>query len=143
MVFKKCCCCLDLRIGCLIIGVLQILGGLGNFKPPLEWYTIITAIVNIVAGACLLFGAIKYNPIGTLINLITTAIAVIFVFIVAIMAFVVAGALGSHSDEFLVYIIAGAVYLVAVAIEIYLWLCIFSFYKELKSGAIIAPGTGV
>ena len=34
-------------------------------------------------------------------------------------------------------------FLVVVAVQIYLWLCIFSFYMKLKCGDIAAPGTAV
>ena len=123
MVFNKCCGCNDLRTGCIIISILQILEGWGIFC-SLEWFTIITGIITTVAGACLLFGAIKNNRIGVLINLILTPISMLLVFIVAILFFVV-GSLG--------LVILGTIYLVTVVIEIYLWLCILSFYKKLKS----------
>merc|ERR1712018_55064 len=139
MVFNNCCCCIELRTGCIIIGVLQILGGLGNFKPPLEWFTILLAIVSIISGCCLLFGSIKYNPIGILINLIFTAITSLFCLIVAIMIFYAVATYHTSREEFIGYMIAGGVYLVALAINVYLWLCVFSFYKKLKSGDITSP----
>ena len=123
MVVNKCCCCAGLRTGCIIISVLQILEGWGIFC-SLEWFTIITGIITTVAGAFLLFGAIKYNRIGVLINLILTPISMLLVFIVAIL-FVVEASLG--------LVILGTIYLLTVVIEIYLWLCILSFYKKLKS----------
>ena len=143
MVFNKCCCCVDLRSGCIIIGILQILGGLGNFR-FLDWITIITGIVNIGSGACLLFGTIKYNQVGILINLICTVIATVLGFVVAILFFIGASAsINEDSDDFLFGIIVGVIFLVVVAVQIYLWLCIFSFYMKLKCGDIAAPGTAV
>ena len=143
MVFNKCCCCVDLRSGCIIIGILQIFGGLGNFR-FLDWITIITGIVNIASGACLLFGSIKYNQIGILINLICTAVATVLGFVVAILFFIGASAsINEESDDFLIDIIVGGIFLAAVVVEIYLWLCIFSFYLKLKSRSIATPGTGV
>lgn len=141
--YKKCCCCVDLRTGCIIIGALQIIGGLGGISTLfmyLDWLTIVTGIVNIASGACLLFGAIKYDKIITIINLICTAIAIVLGFLMAVLFFN-GSTTGRYSDEAGFAMIAIVAIIAEVAIEIYFWLCIFSFYIKLKSGAIVAPDT--
>ena len=143
MVFNKCCCCIDLRTGCIIIGILQIIGGPGNLSQSVNWASIIGAIASVIAGACLLFGSIKYNPIGVLINLVSTAISSLFLLILAILVFVLLG----YSDAALRQVglnkttvaALGVAYLLVFAFNIYIWLCVWSFYKKLKSGDITSP----
>ena len=56
---KKCCCCVDLRTGAIVMAILEIIGGLGMFGNPGGWPNYLNAVITIGAGACLLFGAIK------------------------------------------------------------------------------------
>jgi len=156
MVFKKCCCCIDLRVGAIIIGILQILGAIGQFWNGI--IGIIGAIAMLVAGICLLVGALKYNQVPTLINLIFAMIVIVLdivmgiLFLVAGAAFLAADAntvavtVGSHEDPDLVKTVAvatsfamGIACFIGSLIHLYLWVCVLSFWKELKSGKITSP----
>jgi len=134
MIFGKCCCCIDLRAGAIVIAVLNILAGLGNFKNINEWESIVAGIVGILAGACLLFGAIKYNQIGVIVHLVFSMIAIVMYVILGIIILVLA------LQHAVYYILAFmAAYFIAAMIQLYFWLCIYSFLQGLKSNEIVSP----
>lgn len=135
---SKCCCCVELRTGAIVIAVLQILGALGNLSNGLSWETLIYAVIGVACGACLLFGAIKNNAVGTLINLILTAIGIVWTIIIAAIFFY-GSAVAYHSDQATAWAIAGVVSLICAGLNIYFWICVFSFHKEIKSGRISSP----
>ena len=142
MLLKKCCCCVDLRTGAIIIAILGILGALGNMGEGFSWVAIISTIVGLVAHGCLLFGAIKYHRVATLINLIISMLGIILMFIIAIIALVSIFRLPSgcsenlncHAVETGLAVTVG-MYIPGGILAIYLWMCVYSFYQELKMGA--------
>ncbi len=148
MGLNKCCCCVDLRTGVMIIAVLDIIGGFALLgKPPIDWDTIITCITVVIAGACLLFGAIKYNWTATLVNLVFSAIGIVFWIIIVVMLFVAVGVqsskqmAGHQKNAFwTASIITGVLLIAVVFVKIYFWVCVYSFYRNLKSGNISAAG---
>ena len=143
MALNKCCCCVDLRTGAMIIAVLEIIGGFALLgKSPIAWDTIVTCITFVISGACLLFGAIKYNWTATLVNMVFSAVGITLWIIVAVMFFVAAG-VGSgqvSSQQKNAYwtasIITGVILIAVVFVKIYFWVCVYSFYRNLKSGNI-------
>ena len=143
MVLDKCCCCVELRVGTIVIAILQIIGGLGNLGAGQGWNNIIGMIMGVAAGACLLYGAIAYNPTATLVNLIFSMIGIVFCVIIAIIAFASIAAIPKHNPNAGastgVAIGAGVSFLIVAAVEVYFWICVYSFYKALKSGSIISP----
>ena len=141
----KCCCCIDLRVGAIVIAILEIIGGLCNFgnMQGNVWGSVICAIASILAGLCLLFGAIKYNQVAVIVNLVFSMIAIVFYAIVAIMVFIAAGLYGSQRgaqpEAVGAVIVAGVVIVIAILLMIYFWICVFSFLKGLKAGDIASP----
>ena len=133
MVFNQCCCCVDLRTGAIVIAVLDILNGFGNFSQGATG--IVSGIALLVAGALPLYGAIKYHQMAVLVYLILEVIGIILLLIMAILVFV-AGA--QYGDIGAVAIIGVVIFIVA-ALHFYFWLCVYSFYKGLKSGSITSP----
>ena len=145
MALDKCCGCVDLRTGAIVIAILQILGAFGQIGESRDWNNIIGMLLGIGAGACLLFGAIQYNPTATLINLIFTIIGIVILIIGGILVLTVASvavSTATESREEVDGAIAGAVVVVAVlfigfaALEIYFCVCVYSFYIGLKNGSI-------
>ena len=100
MVFTKCCCCVDLRSGAIVIAIFEILLGLTHFRNIEDniWASVIGAIVDSTAGACLLFGAIKYNQTTTIVYLVFFMIGIILYVIFAIMLLVFDGAAAIDDD---------------------------------------------
>ena len=85
-VLTKCCCCVDLRIGAMVMAILQVLGVLGSFGSRgiggLAMF--VSGGLALVAGLCLLYGAIKYEPTATLVYLVWQMLSIIMVTIAAI-----------------------------------------------------------
>ena len=134
---SKCCCCVDLRTGALVMAVLQLIGGAGMFANGGTWPDILNAVVGIGAGACLLFGAIKYHQMATLVYLVFQMIAIVLIGVALLVVIIVPVASWGVAIEFL--IAPMIIYIIFASFHIYFWVCIFSFYKGLKTGEIKSP----
>ena len=142
MGLNNCCCCIDLRVGAIIIAVLQILEGLGSFAqysdgfdPKTGWIAIVICILCLAPGVCLLYGAITYNACATLANLIITAISILmFMFggIAVCVLFALAANTGDSGIATNFFMIVGIFLIVTSVIDIYFWICVYSFYAEIK-----------
>ena len=145
MVLNKCCFCIDLRNGAIVIATLHMVAALGQLGTTgISWITIVDVILGLIAGAVLLFGAIKYNMVAIIIHLVLALIEIVFLLATAIMIFVsVATWLNLNGGELhwlhtLSLVIGGLISLWAI-IEIYFLVCVCSFYQQLKSGMITSP----
>ena len=79
MALNKCCCCVNLRTGAIVIAILGILGSFGQLHDKEHIYIgIISVVVGVLANLFLLHGAIKYNKTTTLVYLILEAIFIIW-----------------------------------------------------------------
>ena len=154
---SKCCCCVDLRTGAIVMAILEIIGGFGLIGKSTEWPDILNVVVAIGAGVCLLFGAIKYHQMATLVYLVLQMIEIVLIG-VAMLVGIIAGtavtvAVSDHPDlqgnqdvQGAVQV-GGAIVVVLTMIPfgiialfyIYFWVCAFSFYKGLKTGEIASP----
>lgn len=185
----KCCCCLDLRTGAIVIAVLGIVGSFGNLAFSTYWMMIGEIIWRLVVSFCLLFGAIKVNEIAVLIYLILNILQIISEFAVGIFflvagsalkvvsqddgfavanttsvhqddgftvgnatslyqddGFTVANTTSLHQDDGFtvasgtlvgIAAIIGGVYVILWAfLDIYFFICVHSFYKNIKDGMI-------
>jgi len=185
----KCCCCLDLRTGAIVIAVLGIVGSFGNLAFSTYWMMIGEIIWRLVVSFCLLFGAIKVNEIAVLIYLILNILQIISEFAVGIFflvagsalkvvsqddgfavanttslhqddgftvgnatslhqddGFTVANTTSLHQDDGFtvasgtlvgIAAIIGGVYIILWAfLDIYFFICVHSFYKNIKDGMI-------
>ena len=122
-----------------------------------EWQNILSGLVAIVAGVCLLFGAIKYHQMATLVYLVFQMISIALVG-VAMIVFATVGTavtvgvsdhpdLQGNQDLQGAVQVGGAIVTVLGLIPfgimlffyIYFWVCAFSFYKGLKTGEIASP----
>ena len=130
---SKCCCCVELRTGSLVLGVLGLLGGVGQFAQGSFWGNFLLGIFYLIAYGALLFGAIKYNPVAVLVNLICTIIIMVLGVIVAIIL-LVGSTQFTDSNQSGAVLSVGIGYLLGVALNAYFWVCNYSFYKELKQG---------
>ena len=142
---SRCCCCIELRTGAIIIAVLGILGSFGGFGNG--WIAgVCVLILGLVANCCLLHGAIKYNKVTTTIYLVLEMISIILIVAAAVFAIVViagATAVGTAASSWdagnvastavlVVGIVSLVAYIIGIALQIYWWVCVFSFLKELK-----------
>ena len=104
-VFKKCCCCVDLRIGAIVIAILNIGLGVPQFFIPVDYGVNFVGVgVSIAAGICLLYASIKYSKNATLIYLVlqmmSMATTVILLTVVLVMGTAVTVEVGSSISFF-------------------------------------------
>ena len=156
----KCCCCLDLRTGAIVIAVLGIVGSLVTPAFDTRWMVISEIILGLLVSFCLLFGAIKENEIAVLIYLILNMLQIISEFAVGIFLLVAGTALkvasqddgvtvanttsvhqddGSTVESGAIGIAAtiGGLYIILWAcVDIYFFICVHSFYRKIKDGKI-------
>ena len=150
---SKCCCCIPLRTGSIVLGVLGLLGGIGTFaKSEGLWFNIVLGVFYIIAYATLLFGALKENGTAVLVSLVCTAIIIVLgivfgtIIVASIETFVpefanncaaIANYLAQAHltcEQFksaTIGVTAG-IFFASALINIYFWICNYSFYKELK-----------
>ena len=130
----------------MVIAIIEIFGGLGNLgRTPFTWNVFLAATIGVACGVVLLYGTIKNNQTATTIYLVFAVIAIVVYVIMAILIFVAAKEIAEEMNEVdgnnyatvteTEGNIMGIVLLVGALIKVYLWLCVYSFLKELKLGA--------
>lgn len=138
MLLEKCCFCVDLRNGAIVIATLHMVTGMGHFVTILiNWLGIADIILGLIAGAVLLYGAIKYNTVAIIIHLVLALLEIVFLLATAITSFVIYD-VGQDLVSTLSLVSGGLIFLWAI-IEIYFLVCVYSFYQQLKSGMITSP----
>ena len=138
MILEKCCFCVDLRNGAIVIATLHMVAAMGQFVTILvNWLGIADIILGLIAGAVLLYGAIKNNTVAIIIHLVLALLEIVFLLATAITSFV-AYDVGEDSFHTLALVSGGLIFVWAI-IEIYFLVCVCSFYQQLKSGMITSP----
>ena len=144
-----CCCCVPLRTGSILLAVLGILQGLFSFCQG-NWPYIISGIIALAYGGCLLFGAIKYHEKAVLVALIiqgvNLAISALFCIIILASIGSVDPTLANDCEDLRISksqcdevksatigTLEGA-FIASILLNVYFWICNYSFYKELKEG---------
>jgi len=138
--FKSCCCCVDLRKGCISIAIFGIISNCGFFGAKIDsasdgFKVLISGqVIGLIGSLILLFGAFKSNKIAVSLNLVLELIHMVLYFAFSIMMFVAYNKINKTGGSILAspYLVAGIVGLLNVLIFIYLWLCVFSLYLKLK-----------
>ena len=139
MVLRKCCFCFEHRSGAIVIAILQIIGALAGFVDDSvlpKWHLVINCCTGLICGIYLIYGAIKYNTVAILVSLIFTVIVLCFLILGSILSFMATDFYSQKNlrHQYLYFGIAlGVALMILALLEIYFWLCIFSFYGELKS----------
>merc|ERR1712136_352161 len=144
-----CCFCVPLRNGSITLAVLGVLAGLGSFGQG-YWPSIVCGIISLAYGGCLLFGAIKYHEKAVLVALIMQGVnmaisALFFIIILASIGSVVPTLANdcedlripkSSCDEVKSATIGplAGIFIGSILLNVYFWICNYSFHKELKEG---------
>ena len=144
MLVGKCCCCIDLRTGAIVLAVLGIINSIcllssGGFG----WQDFVLLVLGLSTYGCLLFGAIKNNINATLISVIMELIYTVWMVIVLILLIalgtattVAAGKQTSDAGAVAATLaVPISVCVFSVGLQIYFWICIYSFYQALKEGS--------
>ena len=139
---KSCCCCVDLRKGCISIAILGIIENCGSFANlneaglPYEADKVLISgnVIALIGNLILLFGAFKSNKIAVSLYLVLESIHMVLYFAFSIMMFVGYSKMtGAVQITFgTAYLAGGICGLLTVLIWIYLWLCVFSLFLKLK-----------
>ena len=142
MILEKCCFCLDLRKGAIVIATFHMVLALGQIFTMLRIvYTAIGVMIfGLIAGAVLLYGAIKYNTVAIIIHLVLALIEIFFLLTNVILIFYGVGIYNGLVDWFhTLLVVCGVLNSLWAIIEIYFLVCVCSFYQQLKSGMITSP----
>ena len=155
---SKCCCCIPLRTGSLIFAIMGIVSGIGTvalYSAHIveQWGAIIQGIFYLLGYGSLLYGALKYNEKAVLLSLVITGLSIALGIIICIIAFAnietfnpllandcaglaVDGQMYVNCDEVKSVAIGltAAAAIIGSLINVYFWICNYSFYKELKEG---------
>ena len=140
-------CCINLRTSVIAIAIFEIITGLNSFGLILfELYNLVgtstlIGVGNFAGGSCLLYGVMKENSTAIFLSLIILPIVFCVVLISLIISFIVfAPVIGMYLDvtilAFVIYypfVLLIMWYLLIVVLKIYFWLCLFSFYRQLKT----------
>ena len=150
---SKCCCCVPLRTGSLVLAIVGILSGFFYFARGF-WPDIIQGIFYLIAYGFLLFGVLKYHEKAVLMCLVFTAVGIVEGIIMGIVAIAsidslvpqlannCAGFIDKSNptqvncDQLRTAAIGGAAgtLIIGSLLNVYFLICNYSFYKELKEG---------
>ena len=140
---KKCCCCVDLRVGAITFAILEVAIAITAFYfvkgANYPGMMIASALVGLAAGLCLLFGSIQYNATATAVYLVLQMISIVFFGIQIILSVVTSGMLNRRKQPIFGNAIFVGFLVLAFTLSIYFWVCIFSLYRGLRRGEISSP----
>ena len=161
---RKCCCCISLRIGSIILSILGIVGGIVTliFYHG-HWMYIADAGIYLIAYGALLFGALTRNRKAILVNLVLTGIVIVGGMLLGIMALLVTLLFVPESldncvkiqdqlenmsltcDQYQMIKIGTIIFISVIAsgLNVYFWICNFSFYHELNTSGRIPTSTNL
>ena len=142
-----CCFCIDLRIGCIIIGSLNVLGGLSTliilFYRSISWNISLAAASTTASGVLLMWGAITNNKIATIVSLVSSTISFFSYFYTSIVILVKTQDLANskastgYEDEAnhirVTGDLIGITFLIATLVQLYYWICVFRYLKQLRN----------
>ncbi|XP_031627334.1 uncharacterized protein LOC116343430 [Contarinia nasturtii] len=132
-----CCCCVDLRIGGLIIGWLNIISAciclIGGIVKGQGGYAAVF-VIPLIIYTCWLYGIYKNKAGFLLISVITTGIGLILsVFgIIFLMVVLASPRPEIKTGDLVPFIIA---YCIITALHTYFWVVMYSIYKRIKEDA--------
>lgn len=148
---SKFCCCVPLRNGSIVLAILGILGGILYLATSQgESHKIVWGIFLLLVYGSLLYGALSYNKNAVLVCLVFEGMTIVLGIIFGILAIasidtlvpqlenncadiIDKGGLTCDQFKFALFTTAG-VFIAGSLLNIYFWICIYSFYKELKEG---------
>ena len=146
MVFKKCCFCIDIRKGCLVVatsGILITLLSLivlilANIFDWSFYFKVAGCIIHLGGYGCLLYGARNENRSAITVFLSIEAVNLVYDLMKIIISLEILGRWIKSQrysyDEGFNLVIGWVVGNVLVfLITIYFWICAFSYFKYLRN----------
>ena len=139
MEVRKCCCCIELRIGCIIIAVAGIILCIIGVALSPGWGSAISITLGIAANCCLLYsaaytkGSTESRSLTALIYIGCWVLSMIFQVIWLILQIIVLAEGNGFSSNFLPFTISWlAISCIRFLLSFYFCLVAYSFYKELN-----------
>ena len=141
IVLKQICCfCLDMRIGCIIISIVNLLEGVYTFLiESWTWNIILAAVASTITGILLLYAAGRNDKMTTILSIISSMVATLLFGVTGILIF-----LDNHKNkgtedngtyEFDVKKeLIAVLFTIMTMTQFYFLYCIIKFLKELKQG---------
>ena len=151
----KCCCCLPLRTGCMVIAILTIIHSFtwyifGSRGPRVGYgYIVFINLWGLAEGTCLLIGAFVSNATLVLVHLILAIIGTVVTLILMIVNMVLWNTVNTGTPNqaeqvgaglvVMIWAIVISVLVIAYLVKIYFIVVAWFFYKELKTGGDNLP----
>ena len=141
MMVKNFCCCIELRIGCIMIAVVGIILALIGVGLNQQWGTILGVVIGIFANCFLLYsaaytkGSTKSRRMTALTYIVFVLLSTIFLIIQAILIFTNDDNINDwngtfHWNEYVSSWLANIIIL--ILLDLYFMLVVYSFYQELN-----------
>ena len=143
MCLNKCCCCIDLQTGCIVLAIIGFIINFGLFGLAdthcggggcsYAFYVVALGnVTGIIGCVCLLFGAIKKISIAVEVYLGVEIIRIILYFANVIMILKRYVEYPDMSDTYKNTVLASGICVLLVMLtSLYFWICVFSFFQKL------------
>ena len=135
-----CCFCLDLRNGCAIIAIVNLLEGIYSFlMEAWTWNVILAAITSVITGILLLYSTIRNNKLSSSLSIFSSIICTVAFGITAILIFIEnhqqSGEENNETKEANVKRdLVGVAFTIMSITQFYFLYITLKFLKELKKG---------
>ena len=145
MIFQKCCFCIDLQKGCLVLSILGTVLTLVTLiilivASVLDWsfyFKVAGCIIHLGGYGCLFYGARNQNRSSVTVFLSIESVNLVYDVMKIIISLEILGrwiksGRYSYDDDFNIVIGWLLGNILVFVITIYFWLCAFSYFKYLK-----------
>ena len=138
---KKCCYCIPLRVGCIILAIFGIIGSFGILGIDKGWVGIGIALSGWIADGCLLIGSWKQTKQPLMAYLIIKLVQIVSMTFAGVYSFVrltdieqTRGCEAGEAKELCkkMGIIAGCGFWAIACTYVYFWICVLSLYNTLN-----------
>ena len=128
MVLETCCCCVNQVVGAFFVASIEIVEGLAFLGFGITWDTILTAIMFLIAGMCLMDAILRRSIASTLANATFLIAGICFIIGSSIRYFLIQSKDHIHEPK----TIARLLFFIFIPIDIYFLAYVQNIYKTLK-----------
>ena len=143
---NTCCCCINLRIGCIVIAIVGVILAIVGVSIKTGWASILGLIIALFANACMLYAAVYINGsnrsrmIAVMVYIIFSLVSALFLFIGSIILCVNWTSGNWNSSGHASFATALLVRIINIILDLYFALVAFSFYQELNGESVSIEG---
>jgi len=128
MVIDTCCCCVNQVVRAFFVASIEIVEGLAFLGFGIMWDTILTTIMFLISGMCLMDGIIRRNMASTIVNITFVIVGICFIIASSIKYFLSQSHYNIHESK----TIARLLFFIFIPIDIYFLVYVQNIYKTLK-----------